>query len=119
MIKKLSLIFSISLLVLIASCSKTNSNLDEFAKCLSEKNVKFYGAFWCLHCSNQKKSFGSSIQYVNYIECSTPDRSGQLQVCKDAGIVGYPTWEFPDKTRMEGEIALAILAEKSGCKLPA
>jgi hypothetical protein len=102
--------------------SKSDSGpgpLDAFASCLTEKGATYYGAFWCPHCADQKKSFGSSIQYVNYIECSTPDRSGQLQVCKDAGINGYPTWEFSDKSRMEGKIALATLAEKSGCTLPA
>lgn len=31
---------------------------DDFAKCLSEKGVKFYGAFWCSHCANQKAMFG-------------------------------------------------------------
>jgi thiol-disulfide isomerase/thioredoxin len=94
------------------------SKYDEFAKCLTEKKVTFYGAFWCPHCQNTKKSFGNAAQYLNYVECSTPDSKGQTQVCTDAGIKGYPTWEFPDGSRLEGEIPMATLAEKSTCTLP-
>lgn len=120
MMKKLFLGFVLFIVVLVASCTKSNtqSSLDNFAKCLSENDVKFYGAFWCPHCADQKKSFGSSIQYVNYIECSTPDGKGQLEICQDANINGYPTWEFPDKSRVEGEVSLVVLAEKSKCQLP-
>ncbi len=90
---------------------------DAFAKCLSEKGVKMYGAFWCTHCKNQKKEFGTSFQYVNYIECSTPNGNGQLAVCKDANITGYPTWEFADGERLEGVVPLDKLAEKSQCQI--
>lgn len=56
---------------------------DNFAKCLSEKDVKFYGAFWCPNCNDQKALFGKSNKYLNYIECSTADRSGQIELCKE------------------------------------
>ncbi len=92
--------------------------LDDFAKCLNDKGLKFYGAFWCPHCQNQKKLFSNSVKYLPYIECSTPDGNNQLQVCNDANIQGYPTWEFPDKSRQQGEMTLKELADKSGCQLP-
>jgi len=92
--------------------------LDDFAKCLKDKGAKFYGAFWCPHCQNQKKVFGRSERYLNYIECSTPDGKNQLQVCIDADIQGYPTWEFADKSRQTGELSLQQLADKTGCQLP-
>ncbi len=92
--------------------------LDEFAKCLKDKGVKFYGAFWCSHCQNQKKLFGKSQKYLPYVECSTPDSRGQLQVCKDASIQVYPTWHFADNSAKEGELTLQQLSEKSGCQLP-
>ena len=44
---------------------KPLSTLDSFAKCLSAKGVKMYGAWWCPHCKDQKESFGYSFQYVN------------------------------------------------------
>lgn len=90
---------------------------DAFAKCLTSKDVKFYGTFWCPHCKNQKELFGSSIKYVNYIECSTPDGSAQLPVCNAAGIQGYPTWVFKDGTNRSGEVSLQELSDLSGCPL--
>ena|SRR3989344_1792338 len=90
---------------------------DEFASCLKEKGAIFYGAFWCPHCQSQKKIFGNSADNLNYVECSTPDGNGQLQVCKDAKIDGYPTWVFADGSRKTGELSFAELAEKTGCQV--
>lgn len=90
---------------------------DSFAQCLTSKGVKMYGAWWCPHCKTQKEWFGSSFSYVNYIECSTADGNAQLQVCKDAGIEGYPTWEFADGSRKGGEIELNQLSLDTGCPL--
>ncbi|MEK7194844.1 MAG: thioredoxin domain-containing protein [Patescibacteria group bacterium] len=91
---------------------------DAFAQCLTDKGAVFYGAFWCPHCQNQKKMFGKSEKLLNYVECSTTDGRGQLQVCKDKNVTGYPTWEFADASRLSGEIPLENLAEKTGCVLP-
>lgn len=92
---------------------------DQFATCLTNKGAKFYGAWWCPHCKNQKALFGSSAQYLPYIECAAPgDTSGQLPVCKDAKIDGYPTWVFADGSREAGEVSFERLAEKTGCELP-
>src|SRR4030095_5057246 len=89
---------------------------DDFAKCLSQKDVKMYGAFWCPHCKEQKAEFGSSVQYLPYVECSTPDGQGQLQVCIDAGIKSYPTWDFNGK-KETGVFTLAELSQKTSCPL--
>jgi len=91
--------------------------LDDFAKCLKDKGTVFYGTFWCSHCQSQKKLFGNSAKHLPYVECSTSNSNGQLKVCKDANITSYPTWQFSDGSRQEGEIALSVLAEKSSCKL--
>lgn len=91
---------------------------DAFATCLKEKGATFYGAFWCPHCQSQKKLFGSSVKLLPYVECSTADASGQLQVCTDKKIDGYPTWEFADGSRLNGEIPLQQLADKTSCTLP-
>src|SRR3989338_4090563 len=74
------------------------SKLDDFAKCINDSGTTFWGAFWCPHCQNQKAMFGKSAQYLPYKECSTPDGKGQMQICKDAGITTYPTWDFPSLT---------------------
>ena len=91
---------------------------DTFAVCLKDKGAVFYGAFWCPHCQNQKKLFGSSQSLLPYVECSTPDGKAMLQACKDKKVESYPTWEFADASRLTGEIPLSTLAEKTGCSLP-
>ena len=103
---------------LASNKTSTTSNLDEFSKCLSEKGVKMWGAYWCPHCKNQKAEFGSSWENIDYVECSLPGGSGQTKECTDAGIKGYPTWEFEGRERIEGEVPLEILSEKTGCELP-
>lgn len=91
---------------------------DDFAVCLKDKGAVFYGAFWCQHCRNQKKLFGTSASLLPYVECSTADGNGTSQQCLEKEIKGYPTWEFADGTRLNGEIPLAQLAEKTACVLP-
>jgi len=89
---------------------------DEFAQCLTDKGVKMWGAYWCPSCKNQKDLFGSSFEKVKYIECSLPGGQAQTEECTEAGITGYPTWEFADGSRISGETSLEVLAEKSQCE---
>jgi len=91
---------------------------DTFAQCLKDKGAVFYGAFWCSHCQAQKELFGSSAKFLPYVECSTIDGQNQTQECIDKKVAGYPTWEFSDGSRLNGEIPLAQLAEKTSCPLP-
>lgn len=92
--------------------------LDAFASCIAESGTTYYGAFWCPNCKNQEAMFGRSAHLLPRIECSTPDGRGQLPVCTEAEITGYPTWEFPDATRETGTISLERLSEATGCLLP-
>lgn len=92
--------------------------LDDFAKCIDNSGAKFYNAFWCSYCQSQKKMFSSSSKYLPSIECSTLDGQGQTEICREAGINAYPTWEFADGERLTGELALSVLAEKTACILP-
>lgn len=98
--------------------NKGPAKYDAFATCLKETGTKFYGAFWCPHCQQQKKMFGSSAKKLPYIECSTANGQGMLDVCKNAGVDSYPTWEFPDGSRVSGEQSLETLSQKSSCQLP-
>lgn len=91
---------------------------DAFASCIKDSGTVFYGAFWCLHCQNQKAEFGRSARLLSYVECSTADSQGQTQICIDKGIKSYPTWEFKDGSREYGEVPLETLAKKTGCVLP-
>lgn len=91
---------------------------DQFAQCLTNSGAKYYGAFWCPNCQNQRALFGRSYKYVPYTECSTPDGQGQLQVCRDAGVTAYPTWIFADGEKVTGTQSLEALSEKTSCPLP-
>ena len=85
------------------------------AQCLKENGIVFYGAFWCPHCEKQKKDFGEAAPALPYVECSTPDSKDQTPICKAKGITSYPTWVFPDGSRLTGEQSLELLATKGSC----
>jgi hypothetical protein len=105
-----------SLIYLNEKRKSNNPTLIDFAKCLSDKGVKMYGASWCTHCNNQKKMFGDAWKYF-YVECAPPSGNGQTQACQEAGINGYPTWEFQGGKKVEGELSLEKLGQNSGCEL--
>lgn len=92
--------------------SVPDGKYDNLAKCLAEKKITMYGAYWCSHCQNEKKGFGSSFQYVPYVECTE-----ETQKCIDAKILGYPSWVFPDGRTLEGAQGVERLASESGCPL--
>ncbi len=110
------------LLVVIGVAVKTYQNtkpgeLDEFAQCLTENGAKMYGADWCPNCQAQKQMFGSSFEYIDYVQCDiTPE------ACTAEGVDGYPTWK--KHTGEESTLAgkgvqpLILLAETFGCELP-
>ncbi len=91
---------------------------DVLAQCIKDSGAVFYGAFWCPHCQAQKKMFGSSAKLLPYVECSPLNGQGQLPICTDQKIEGYPTWVFADGSREGGEVSLEKLAEKTSCSLP-
>lgn len=90
---------------------------DSFAKCIAQSGTKFYGASWCPHCAAQKAEFGDAAQYLPYVECSLNGGTAQTQVCIDQGVKNYPTWVFPDGSRLAGTTGLALLAQKTNCSL--
>lgn len=97
---------------------RRNNQLDAFARCLTSKQAKMYGAFWCPHCQDQKDKFASSFEYAPYVECGIKGSQAIAAVCTDAGIKRFPTWVFSDGTRIEGAHELDFLSEKTGCPLP-
>ena len=99
----------------------TFGKYDAFAQCLKDKGATFYGASWCPHCQAEKRLFGSSEKFLPYVECSTPT-GGQSQLCESKKIMGYPTWELADGTRLPDEnsngVSLKTLSQKTSCPLP-
>jgi hypothetical protein len=99
---------------------RSQHKYDRFARCLTDRGVRMYGAFWCPHCTEQKEKFGASFQYAPYVECGVKGQtSGKTQVCQDAGIQHYPTWQFPPTgERVERVFSLEELSDRTGCTLP-
>jgi len=95
-----------------------SKTLEPFAQCIEESGAKFYGAFWCPHCNQQKALFGRAHRALPYVECSTPDGNNQTEICATENIESYPTWKFTDGTTSNGVTSLAVLAEKTGCVIP-
>jgi hypothetical protein len=62
--------------------------------------------------------FGYAFHYVAYVECSPKDLRTETEECKQAGIKNFPTWQYPDGSRTEGNQPLSALSEKTGCALP-
>lgn len=97
--------------------NRTPKDLDSFAKCITARGAKMYGAYWCPHCNKQKEMFGSSVQYINYTECSLANAEGETAECTAAGISVYPTWVFKDGSRVEGEVSFNDLSGYTGCRM--
>lgn len=93
-----------------------DSRLGALAEHLAKVDAKFYGAYWCPHCEEQKELFGASAHRLPYIECSPGGRrAGQAAVCNNAGIRVYPTWLINGQ-RYEGLLSLQELARLTGFK---
>ncbi len=70
-----------------------------------------------MHCTAQKQLFQDGAKFLPFIEVTNPDRTLK-QVGIDEGIVEYPTWEFPDGSRVTGEQTLQTLSQRSGVAIP-
>ena len=95
-----------------------NHKYDAFAKCLASKQAKMYGLFWCPHCADQKRMFGTSFEYVPYVECAIRGSRELAPECKAAGVKLFPSWQFGGAAPKEGVLSLDELSQKSGCSLP-
>jgi hypothetical protein len=119
-------IFSVLVIVVAAYYISTVTGLfvstqpegqyDNFTKCLTDEGATLYGAYWCSHCQNQKKIFGTSVKYINYVECDPRGDNAKPEVCAQNNISGYPTWII-NGTSYEGEQSLQELSSLTGCPL--
>lgn len=104
-------LFILLMSLVIISCSNKPGKYDSFAQCLYENGAVMYGTEWCSHCQNQKKAFGKSFQYVNYVDCDKYSSE-----CLANGVNGYPTWIIGGE-EYTGEQPLQRLASLTDCKL--
>jgi len=120
---KKGLLYAVILLLLVgaylAGRYYKNHKYDSFAKCLATRNAKMYGLYWCPHCADQKREFGSAFHYVTYVECASENNPHELTAeCKAAGVKLFPSWQFGSDPPKEGVLSLQELSQKSGCSLP-
>jgi thiol-disulfide isomerase/thioredoxin len=98
----------------------SRSELTTFAQCIAQSGAKFYGAYWCPHCQEQKQLFGGAQKDLPYVECAVVgDRQTQTPECKEAGVTSYPTWQFANGERATGKQTLEFLAQATGCQIDA
>jgi uncharacterized membrane protein len=90
---------------------------EGLAKHLAATGAKFYGAYWCPHCAEQKRMFGEAARYLPYVECDPRSPEGDPRACAAAGVRAYPTWIIRGR-RYEGVIPLEELARLSGYPPP-
>ena len=87
------------------------------AKHLKKIDAKLYGAYWCTHCYDQKKSFGeAAVRSINYVECAADGYKSARATCQEKGIKGYPTWEINGEL-YPGDKEIDELAKLSGFKM--
>lgn len=65
---------------------------------LSDTGAKFYGAYWCPRCQEQKAVFTASAKRLPYVECSSGGRGSPLTApCVANNVRSYPTWIINDQ----------------------
>jgi uncharacterized membrane protein len=93
----------------ITTTSSTQAMM--LAKKMEKMDTRFYGAFWCSHCFDQKQAMGKeAMEMIPYIECSRDGLNAQTKLCKEKDVPGYPTWEINGKL-YPGERTLDELEE--------
>ncbi|MBP5973172.1 vitamin K epoxide reductase family protein [Brasilonema sp. CT11] len=90
----------------------------ELARHLTKIGAKEYVAWWCPHCHEQKQLFGKqAYPEIQKIECDPQGKDARPDLCKTAGIQGFPTWEIKGKQYPNVQ-ALEKLAQISGYQGP-
>ncbi|HCU89496.1 MAG TPA: Vitamin K epoxide reductase [Gammaproteobacteria bacterium] len=88
--------------------------LKALAEYLVEIDAKFYGAYWCPHCQQQKMAFGASAHRLPYTECSpNGQRGAPATACLIAEIKNYPTWVIEGR-RLDRTLTVEELARYAG-----
>ena len=87
--------------------------LKALATHLQESGARFYGAYWCPACQEQKVLFTASAERLPYVECTPGGRGGPRAVdCVTQNIGEYPTWII-DGRRYTGVVSVERLVQVS------
>jgi len=77
----------------------SSQNQIALAEHLSSIGARFYGAYWCSFCFQQRSMFGAGgSRRLPYVECASDGYQSQAAVCRaKPQLTGYPTWEINGK----------------------
>ncbi|MBW4472495.1 MAG: vitamin K epoxide reductase family protein [Stenomitos rutilans HA7619-LM2] len=99
----------------------------QLARHLKKIGAKMYSAYWCPHCYEQKKIFGTeALKDLPFVECAPDGKDSQTAVCQETAVkveketgkpFGFPTWEINGKF-YSGQETLQELATQSGYQGP-
>ena len=96
-----------------AAAGPEDPYLEALATHLHDSGARFYGAYWCPACQEQKALFTASVDRLPYVECSPEGRGGSRAVdCLTRNIQDYPTWII-DGERHTGVVGVERLARMS------
>lgn len=85
---------------------------------LNQVGARMYATYWCGYCRRQQEMFGpEAVQRLTIIECDPRGQNAQPQLCRQAGVSGFPTWEINGR-QYPGMYPLERLAELSGYRGP-
>lgn len=85
---------------------------------LHDSGARFYGAYWCPACKEQKALFEASVDRLPYVECTPQGRRGAYNfACISKNIDDFPTWIINGR-RLPGVVSVAELAAASGFRWP-
>ncbi|MFP4297590.1 MAG: hypothetical protein ACLFT0_07005 [Spirulinaceae cyanobacterium] len=84
------------------------------AQHLNSIGAKVYGTYWCGACKYQRDLFGqAAVTQIQEIECDPRGKNAQPNLCRQAGVRAYPTWQINGQN-YQGARSLAELAQLSG-----
>lgn len=92
-------------------------DLVAFAKALADTSTILYGANWHAETSQQRRIFEDGGKYLPYVNVTNADRSPN-EIAIQNNITVYPTWVFPDGSRLTGTQSLATISQRSGVEIP-
>jgi uncharacterized membrane protein len=97
-----------------AAAGPEDPQLRALAIHLVDEGVKFYGAYWCPRCQEQKAAFEASAKRLPYVECSSGGRGSALtKACVAEKVRSYPTWTIGER-RLTGLQTPRSLAAATG-----
>jgi len=116
----MTILFLIPIIILNVSGTNNDGKYDALAQCLTEKGVKLYSSYKCGVCLQTKEMLGSSIRYIDEVECHPNGPNSQTELCVEKNIEGTPTWVLePNGTELDrhvGFLSIDGLKEFAGCK---